>query len=123
MTSTLPAPDLANVLGIDANPYLRVRAYVVQVPTKSHSCDAQCGRTIERGEACVSLRVEKPKGGFCRYWHLGCAPESMGEPDPLPERRALRYVARTLSAARSLSDVPSAAWAVLAALRTSGLPF
>jgi hypothetical protein len=116
-TAELSAAEESQLLRIAANPNLRIKEIVVCIPTTKHSCDAQCGVVIERGEPCVSLRVDKPTGSFCRYWHLSCAPAEMQpEIKPLRQDRALRYLAQTFAKKKRTSDVPKAAWCVLTAI-------
>lgn len=103
------------------NRRLRVQDPVVAIPTKTHSCEARCGAQIVRGEPCVSLTIRKPSASFTNRWHLACAPASLS-PRPLPERRALRYLSRALSAP-TVDAVPEVAWTVLATLRNASCPF
>lgn len=109
------AADERALMDIIDNPNLRIREVVVCIPTTRHSCDAQCGVSIERGEPCVTLRVDKPTGGFCRYWHEGHQPAEL-EVKPLRQDRALRYISKTFAKKKRAADIPKAAWCVLTAI-------
>lgn len=116
---TLDLPLCADLADMEGNARIIKQPAIVAIPTKSHPCKA-CGETIPARVACVSRSQLTKHRKWTWHFHLACAPFPA---KPLSERRALRWLAEVLRAARTTGDVPEAAWEVLGALRSEGVPF